>query len=86
MQHQLDGIACGIARHVVVDPSPCQDDLRDVADLLRLVGEIVRIDADAMSSDKAGPKRKKVPLASRRLKHVERVDPKPFKQDGKLIH
>ena len=50
--------------HAVIDPPARMDDMRVIAYFLGLVGDIEWIDADAMASDQARPKRKEVPLGA----------------------
>ena len=84
-QHQPDHIAGGVARHVVVDPAPGEDDLRVIADLFRLVGQIVRVNADAMPADHARAEGQEVPLAARCLENLQRVDIEAVEDDRKFI-
>lgn len=41
-------------RHIIVDATPRQDNLRVIAKLFGASRQIVRIDADAMSADQSG--------------------------------
>ena len=63
--HRLLG---DVLAHAVVDAAAGEDHLRVVAELLRLVREVVRIDADAVAADEPGPERQEVPLRARRLR------------------
>ena len=67
-------ITCGghIGAHAVVDSPPGEDHLGVVAEFLRLVGEIVGIDADAMPADQAGTERQEIPLGAGGLEHFLR--------------
>jgi hypothetical protein len=60
--------------HAVVDAAAGQDDLGVVADFLRLVGEVVRVDADAVAADQAGAEGQEVPLGAGGLQHLQGVD------------
>src|SRR3546814_1079371 len=69
--HQLDHPLGNVAAHGVVDPAPGQDHVRVVADLLRLVGQVVGVHADAVAADQAGAERQEVQLGSGRFKRSE---------------
>ena len=84
-QHQLDGVARGVAAHVVVDAPPRQNDLRVVAHHLRLVGEVVRVYANAVPAHQAGAEGQKVPFAAGGLEHFKRIDAQPCKQHRQFI-
>ena len=58
------------ARHGVVDGASGQNDVRLVADRLGLVGEVERVDADAVAADQAGLEVEEVPLGARGVEHV----------------
>jgi hypothetical protein len=63
-----------IGAHAVVEPASGEDDLRVVADLLRLMGQVVGIDADTVATDQARAKRQEVPFGARGLEHLIGVD------------
>ncbi len=81
-QHHLDGAVRRVCGHVVIDSAARQNNLRVVAHLLGLVGQVVRIHADAVPADQARAKGDKVPFAASGLQHVQRVDVQPVEQDG----
>ena len=56
-----------------------------IADILRLVGEVVGIDADAVATDQTGTKGQKVPLGARRLQHFLGVDAEAMEDQGQLV-
>ena len=85
LQHQPDHVACRIARHVVVDAAPGEDNLRVIADLFGLVRQVVGVNADAMPADHARAERQEVPLAASRLENFERVDVEPVEDDREFI-
>src|SRR5262245_4019798 len=84
--HVLDGLLGDELAHAVVDAPPGQNHLRVIAEHVGLVGQVVRVDADAVSTDQARPERQEIPLAASGLQHFERVDTDPVEQDGELIH
>ena len=48
--------------HAVVDATARQHDLRMIAGLFRAIGQVIRIDADAVAADQAGVKLRKFHL------------------------
>lgn len=56
------------------------------AQLLRLVGELIGIHADAAAPHQPRPERQEIPLRARRLQHVQRVDPQPAEDQRQLVH
>ena len=58
-------------------PPPGQDHLGSIADLLRLVSQVVRIDADAVPADEAGPEVQEIPLRPGRLQYLFGIDAEP---------
>jgi hypothetical protein len=57
-----------------------------VAEHLRLVGEVVGVDADAVAADQAGPERQEVPFGSGRLEYLEGVDADTVEDDRELVN
>jgi UDP-N-acetyl-D-galactosamine dehydrogenase len=76
--HQLDHLGGDEGPHAVVEPATSQDDLWVVADLLGLVGQIIGVDTDAVSTDQARTEGEEVPLATGCLQHLLGVDAKPI--------
>jgi hypothetical protein len=83
--HQLRDALRDVDAHAVVEPATRQDHFRVVADGLGLVRQVVRINADAMTADQAGPERQEVPLAAGRLQHFLRVDAEAVEDQGQLV-
>ena len=52
--HELYDARSDIPGHIVVEAPPREDDLRMVADLFGFVGQVIRVDTDAMSADEPG--------------------------------
>ena len=71
--------------HAVVDAPARENHLRVIAQHLCLVRQVVRVDADAVAADQAGPKRQEVPLRARRLQHLERVDADAVEDQRQLV-
>ena len=57
-----------------------------VAHALRLVGEVVGVDADAVPAHEAGAVLQEVPLRSGGFEHVAGVDSEAVKNEGELVH
>ena len=84
--HDRAGDAVGdIDAHAVVDAPARMDDVRVVADFLGLVGDVERIDADAVAADQARLEGQEVPLGAGGLEHVARVDAQPVGDQGDLV-
>ena len=62
--HLLDGLFGDEGGHPVVDAPAGQDDLGMVAGHLGLVGQVVRVDADAMAAHQARLEGEKIPLGA----------------------
>ena len=62
--HQANDLGSDIKTHVVVDPAAGEDHRRVITDFLRLVGQVIRIDADAMAADQPGREIQEIPLAA----------------------
>ena len=86
LDHLLDGLLGDVFAHAVVDPASGQDHLRMVAELVGLVGEVIRVDADAMPADQSRPKRQEVPFRSRGIQHFGRVDADLMEDQRELVH
>ena len=63
-----------------------KDHLRMEADRLRLVGQIIGIDADAVAADKAGPIAVKVPLRAGGGQDVGGIQAEFLEQHGQFVH
>nr|ART37286.1 D639 [uncultured bacterium] len=74
-----------VATHAVVDAPASQDHFRVVADFLRLVREVIRIDADAVTADQARSKRQEIPLGAGRFQHFRCVDAEPVEDQRQLV-
>ena len=74
-----------VQRHVVVEAPPGEDHLGVIADLLRLVRQVVGVDADAVTADEAGAERQEVPLAAGGLQHFLGVDAEAVEDQRQLV-
>ena len=86
LDHLLDGLFGDVLAHPVVDPASGENHLRVIAELVRLVRQIVGIDADAVSADEPRPERQEIPLGSGSLQHLDRVDADLVEDQRKLVH
>ena len=84
--HELDHFGGNIVPHIVVEAVTCEDNFRMVAILLGFMGEVVRINANAVTPDKTGFKGKKVPFSARSRKHFMGVDPHAVEDHGQLVN
>jgi len=85
LEHGLDQLRHHVGAHAVVEAAAGEDDLGVVADGLRLVGEVVRIHADAVAADQARAEGQEVPLAAGGLQHGLGVDAHLVEDDGQLV-
>src|SRR5699024_2700159 len=83
--HQLDHLMGYVASHVVVGTPPGENQVGVMADLRRLVGEVIRIDADAVAADQTGPKRQEVPFGAGRFEYFQRVDTEFVEKLGQVV-
>ena len=84
--HQLHDLVGHKHAHGVVDTASAQNHLGVVSDALRLVGEVVGVDADAVPSHESGAVFQEVPLRSGGFEHVAGVDSETVKNEGELVH
>ena len=84
--HGLDQLRDDIRAHAIVQATPSKDDFGVIADALRLVRQVIGIDANAMATHQAGAKRQKIPFAARRQQHGLGVDAHPVENQGQLIN
>ena len=84
-QHELDCLVSHILAHSVVHAAACKDDFRVVAVPLGALCKIIRVDTDAMSSDKARFERQEVPLRGSRFEHILSIDSQSVEYFGQFI-
>ena len=85
LEHGLDHVVGNEGRHAVIDAAPGEDHLRMEADRFGLVGQIIGIDANAVTADEAGAKRLEIPFGAGRLEHLARLEAKLLEQHGELV-
>ena len=83
--HQLDDFRGDILAHAVVDAAAGEDDFRQITERLRLVGQVVRVDADAVSADQAGFELEEIPFCARSLQDVVGVDADEVEYLGEFV-
>ena len=74
-----------VGPHVVIDAPSGQDDLRVVAVRPRDMGEVERIDPDAVAADGAGLEIQEVPLGVRRLEDVVDREAEAVEDHGHFV-
>ncbi len=85
--HQLlDGLFGNELAHTVVGLAPAKHHLRMIACTFRLVGQVVGVDTDAVTSHQAGPEWQEIPLGARRLQHIQRIDTQLVENHRQLVH
>ena len=72
--------------HAVVDAAAGEDHLWVIADHLRLVGQVIGIDADAVPADEPRPERQEIPFRAGGLQHFLRVDAEAVEDHRQLVH
>src|SRR6185503_8947686 len=83
--HELQHALGDVLGHAVVQAPTGEDDLGAIADFLGLVRQIVRVDADAVAADEAGPEIQEVPLRAGRLQHFLGIDVEPLEDHRQLV-
>ena len=84
-RHQAHHLSRHVGAHAVVDATTGEDHFRVVADFLRFVGEVIRIDADAVSAHQSGAERQEVPLRARGLENLQRIDAELVENQRQLV-
>ena len=85
-RHELDDFVGHIAGHAVVDAASGKDDFGVVTDLLRLVGQVVGIDADAVAAHQAGAKGQEVPFAAGGFQHFQGIYAEAMEDQREFVH
>ena len=57
-----------------------------MTEFFRLIGEVVRVDTDAMAAHQTGPEFQEIPFRACRLKHFRCVKTHAVKNNRQLIH
>src|SRR5699024_71245 len=83
--HQFDHFAGNELAHAVVGAPTREDHLRVEVDLLGLVGQVVGVDADAVSADQAGLEGQEVPFGGGGFEHRSRVQAQSGEQHGQFV-
>ena len=82
----FDGLLGDELAHAVVDATTGQNDLRVVAQHFGLVGQVVRVHANAVAAHQTGLEFQEVPLGAGRLQHFRGVDAEFVENDGEFVH
>ncbi len=83
--HQADHFAGDVAAHPVVGTAASEDHVRVVTDFLRLVGQVIRIDADAVAAHQARAERQEVPLGAGGFQHFKCIDAEFIEKYGEVV-
>ena len=86
LQHELDHRLRDVGAHAVVDAPAGEDDLGVVANGDGLVGEIVGVDADAVTADQAGAEGQEVPFAAGGFQYLQGVDAEFAEDQRQFVH
>ena len=84
-QHTLYDLRNNIRRHAIVNAPSRQNHMRVVAELLRFVGQVVRVHADTMAANQPWAKRQEVPLRTGCLEDFLGIDTHQVKDHRQLI-
>src|SRR6056297_2699392 len=83
--HQFDQFAGDVGAHAVVGAAAGQDHLGVEADVLGLVGQVVRVHADAVAADQTGAERQEVPLGAGGFEYRAGVQAQLAEQHGQFV-
>ncbi len=83
---QFDEALGDKAAHAVVDAPAGQDHLRVIAGRLGPRGQIIGVDADAMSADEPRRERQKIPFRGGRRQHLAGRNAEPVEDDRQFVH
>src|SRR5262245_16284904 len=72
--------------HVVVDLASGETDMSVVAGLTGAISQVVWIDSDAVTADKAGLKILEIPFRSGRFQYIAGIDAEPAEYGRQLVH
>src|SRR6185503_17475987 len=86
VDHVLDGLLGDELAHAVVNTPARQDHLRVIADHVGFMSQVIRVHADAVSTDQTRTKWQEIPFCAGSLQYVERVDSHSIKQYRQLVH
>ena len=70
----------------VIDLAARQDHLRLIPGLLRTVGQVIRIDPDAVAADQPRSEPIKIPFGAGGGEHIAGIDAEAIEQGRKLVH
>ena len=69
LDHVFHGLLSDVLAHAIVDSATGEYHFRMMAELFCLIREVIRIDADAVTTDQARLKVKEIPLGACRFEH-----------------
>src|SRR5690625_1949656 len=83
--HKAQHFTGHVAAHAVVGAASGQDHFGVKAALLGLVGQVVRVHADAVAADQAGLKGQEIPFGGGGVEYGGRVQAQVVEQHGQLV-
>ena len=75
-----------VGTHAVVDAPPREDDLGVMTKFFRLIGKIVRVNADAMATDQARSEFQEIPFGAGSFQNFCGIQPHAIENNRQLIH
>ena len=85
LQHRLDDVAGDETCHAVIDAAAGQDHFGVEADRLRLVRQVIGIDTDTVTADKAWAVGVEVPFGAGGFQHLAGVETEILEQHGEFV-
>src|SRR5690625_460824 len=86
LQHEPDCLVGDIGPHSIICAPSGQYHVRMMANLLRLIGQVIRIYANAVSAYQPWPEREKVPFSPGSLQYFECIDVQLIEKNGQVVY
>src|SRR5690606_6498065 len=83
--HGLDQLRNNVASHGVVETPPRKDDFGVIADALRLVRQVIRVNANAMPAHQSRPEWQKIPFCPCSFQYCLGVNAQTIENEGQLV-
>ena len=78
-------LAGHIGAHAVIDTPACKDHLRVISHRLGLMGKVIGVHANAVTTDETWPEGQEVPLGASGLQHGVSIDAHLIEDDCQLV-
>ena len=85
LEHELDGLGGHIGSHAIVHSAASEDNLGVVAIALSALRQIIRVNANAVTTHQTGTEGQEVPLGASSLQHVKGVDAHSVEDLAQLV-